>query len=55
MSFGEPSSRIRPESRSRPQPERSISAETVSAAMPSAAPKPVVTITTPATIAATEP
>ena len=45
---GAASSRTRPESRSSPQPERSISAATSSAAIPSAGSKPVVRIRTPA-------
>jgi hypothetical protein len=55
MSFGEPSSRIRDESRNNRQPERSISAATISAAAPSASPAPVSTMTTPEVVAATEP
>ena len=54
MPLGAPSRRIRPESRIRPKPPHSISAHTVSAAMPSAWSNPVVTMITPAAMAATD-
>ena len=49
---GAASSSTRPDSRSSPQPERSISPATISAAIPSASAKPVTRISAPATAVA---
>ena len=55
MPSGEPSSSTRPESRSRRQPERSISADDLSAAIPSASPEAGRDDDHAPAIAATEP